>query len=99
MLRIERIRAGYALMRIRIVEALLEADADTSLRNRDGGTALDGASVPWGPWISGIIDWVNRELRLDLDIDEVKDGRRQSAALIDAMNRMREDQASEENTG
>ena len=94
------LHAASFLGRIRIVEALLEADADTSLRNRDGGTALEGASVPWGPWISGIIDWVKRELRLDLDIDQVKDGRRQSAAVIEAMNRMREDQVSEEsNTG
>ena len=94
------LHAASFLGRIRIVEALLEADANTRLRNRDGGTALDGASLPWGPGIEGIINWVDGQLRLDLDIDEVKDGRRQSAALIDAMNRMLEDQASEEsNTG
>ena len=95
------LHAAAFLGRFGVVEILLESGADTSLRNRDGGTALDGASAPWDAGIAGIIQWVGGQLRLEVDIEEVKEGRRESVELIKARDRADDEtqDAGNSNTG
>jgi len=76
------LHAAAFMGRADMVALLLEAGTDTSLRNRDGRTALEGAATPWNPGIAGIIGWLRGQLRLELDDEQVRDGRRRSAELI-----------------
>jgi hypothetical protein len=64
------------------VKLLLESNVDTSIRNRDGASAEDSASAPWGPEIEGIAVWLRDNLQIKIDLAAMRTQRPECADLI-----------------
>jgi ankyrin repeat protein len=64
------------------VRMLLEKGANVAARNRRGQTALDTIAPPWSPAVKGLYDLIAATLRIPMDINRIKAGRPQVAAIL-----------------
>ena len=67
-----------------IVELLLEAGADPSVRNQKRETPLDTIRAPWSGEMEGVVKWVAGFMKIEVDVDRVKEGRPAIVALLEA---------------
>ena len=58
-----------------VVEFLVENKAPVNVLDEDNDTPLDRVAAEWNPQIQGITQWVIGQLKLKVDIDEVKEAR------------------------
>ncbi|MDP6930521.1 MAG: CotH kinase family protein [Planctomycetota bacterium] len=59
----------------KVVEFLVENKAPVNVLDEDNDTPLDRVAAEWNPQIQGITQWVIGQLKLKVDIDEVKKAR------------------------
>ena len=67
-----------------IVELLLEAGADPSVRNQKRETPLDTVRAPWSEEMAGIVKWVAGFMKIEVDVDRIKEDRPAIVALFEA---------------
>ncbi|MBG89679.1 MAG: glucan biosynthesis protein [Verrucomicrobiales bacterium] len=72
------LHAAAFLGEAEIVKLLLESGADYKLKNQRGETAVNSLQAPWG-----ITQWIAGMLQLKLDKEEVMEGRKQSARILE----------------
>ena len=64
------------------VRMLLEKGANVAARNSRGQTALDTIAPPWSPAVKGLYDLIAATLRIPMDINRIKAGRPEVAAIL-----------------
>lgn len=65
-----------------IVKQLIAKGTDVNARNKHGSTPLDVATAPWSPELIGIYQFIDKSLKLDLDLERIKNTRGEIAKIL-----------------
>lgn len=68
--------------RLEVVELLVAKDADVNATNAMGHTPLSAVESEWSPQVEGIVKFVARFLKTEVDMDDLKAARPKVAALL-----------------
>ena len=67
-----------------VAALLLEAGAETDLRNNDGVTALEAVSGPWSEELTGLYEFFDATFQMQLDVDRIREVRPEVHAILQA---------------